>query len=63
MNKCYDMNDTLLQIGYLVSYVQNGDDEDEGPIVELLEDNKITIDGDCGLRTIDASDCYCIDTE
>lgn len=61
MNKCYDMNNVLLHVDDLVSYVENGDDEDEGPITELLPNNQIVIDGDSGLRTINASNCFSLE--
>lgn len=61
MNKCYDMNNVELKVGNLVSYVVNGDDEDEGIITELLSDNQIVINGDEGLRTVNASDCFSLE--
>lgn len=55
------MNNVELKVGNLVSYVVNGDDEDEGIITELLSDNQIVINGDEGLRTVNASDCFSLE--
>lgn len=57
MNQCYDKNNTLLHPGIAVMYIQNGS-ENEGLVVDLLPNNQILLDGESGLVTVDASDCF-----
>ena len=58
MNKCFDMNNTSLHVGDAVMYIQNGDDENEGLIADLLPNNQIVLDGENGLITVNASDTF-----
>lgn len=58
MNKCYDMNKTLLNIGDAVMYIQNGDGENEGLVADLLPNNQILFDGESGTIVVNASDCF-----
>lgn len=55
--KCYDTNKTPLNIGDEVMCIQNGN-ENEGVIVDLLPNNKILLDGESGVITVNASDCF-----
>lgn len=57
MNKCFDTNNTELHIGDSVMCVQNGN-ENEGLVTDLLPNNKIILDGESGLITVNASDTF-----
>lgn len=59
MNKCYDANKTLLNVGDAVMCTQqNGIEENEGLVADLLPNNQIILDGENGMVTVDASSCF-----
>lgn len=55
--KCFDRNTTELAVNDGIMYVSNGK-EYEGVISKLLEGNKIVIDTEEGILTVDASDTF-----
>ena len=57
MNQCFDANNTSLHVGDAVMCVQNGN-ENEGLVTDLLPNNKIILDGESGLITVNASDTF-----
>lgn len=52
---CKDANNTVLSVGDAVMYIDNNGGEFEGTVTALLENNKIKIDCETGLMSIDAS--------
>lgn len=54
---CYDHNKTPLSIGDNVMCYAD-DTENEGIIVQLFENNKVSVDGETGVVTVNANDCY-----
>ena len=57
MNLCFDANNTSLSIGDAVICIQNGN-ENEGLIKDLLPNNKIVLDGENDVITVNASDTF-----
>lgn len=57
MNLCFDANNTSLSIGDAVMFIQNGN-ENEGLVKDLLPNNKIVLDGENGVITVNASDTF-----
>ena len=57
MNRCYDQNGTLLGLGDAVMGVIGGR-ENEGVVAELLENNKIKMDGENGIIQVSADDVF-----
>lgn len=55
--KCYDKNKTPLNVGDGVMCVINGE-ENEAVILELLPNNKVKIDGESGVITVNGADCF-----
>ena len=57
MNLCFDANNTSLSIGDAVMCIHNGN-ENEGLVKDLLPNNKIVLDGENGVITVNASDTF-----
>ena len=57
MNLCFDANNTSLSIGDAVICIQNGN-ENERLVKDLLSNNKIVLDGENGVITVNASDTF-----
>ena len=53
MNLCFDVNNTSLSIGDSVICIQNSN-ENEGLVKDLLQNNKIVLDGKNGVITVNA---------
>lgn len=55
--KCVGKNGTVLNVGDGVMCVANGN-ENEAVVIELLENNRVKIDGENGIIDVKASDCF-----
>lgn len=53
--KCLDADEAILEVGDEVNYVIGGTETTTGTIIELLPENQIKIDSDCGVLTVDAA--------
>ena len=54
---CKDKNGTPLNVGDCVMHISNGK-EYEATVVEVVSENKVNIDGERGIITVNASDCF-----
>ena len=57
MNLCFDANNTSLSIRDAVMCIQNSN-ENEGLVKNLLPNNKIVLDGENGVITVNASGTF-----
>lgn len=55
--KVYDANKTGLHAGDAVMCIINGT-ENEGVVLELLPENKLKVDGESGVITVNGTNCF-----